>query len=181
MNIEQAFVCGIAFSLGTLCLAVAVLDLNWFFRLPKARWVDERWGRPAARLGFALIGILLVLLGVYIAVRSSLRQPAGYGIPARTYDGPSGPSQVGPEGPTYWSMNSCEPPYSPRAAVIRLINGLHTATPYNIGYRGAEKDLWQLERLNDAREMPSKSGNNGNSTQRSPTGQLTAPNRGNNP
>jgi hypothetical protein len=67
MNYEQLFVSGVAFLLGTTCVLTAIMNLDWCFRLPKAQWAIGRWGRGGTRLAFAIIGILLILLGVYIA------------------------------------------------------------------------------------------------------------------
>ena len=77
MNIEQAFVGGVAVALGMLCAAIAVFDLEWFFRLPKARWIEARWGRHGARLVFGALGLLLFLLGVYIALGGRIGFPRG--------------------------------------------------------------------------------------------------------
>ena len=68
MSIEQAFVSAVAYVLGVLCLAVACFDLEWFFRLPKAQWAQGRWGRRGARLAFGVLGVLLILVGTYIAL-----------------------------------------------------------------------------------------------------------------
>jgi hypothetical protein len=69
MNIEQAFVSVVALVLGSVCAAVALFDLRWFFRLPKAQWAEARWGHRATRIGFGLIGLILILLGLYISMR----------------------------------------------------------------------------------------------------------------
>jgi len=69
MGIEQTFVGGVALLLGSVCTAVALFDLRWFFRLPKAQWAESRWGHHATRIGFGLIGLTLILLGLYIAMR----------------------------------------------------------------------------------------------------------------
>ncbi|MCL4204079.1 MAG: hypothetical protein KJ000_16370 [Pirellulaceae bacterium] len=70
MNIEQAFVSTVAFILAAVCLCVALFDVQWFFRMPKAQWAEARWGRRGARLAFGLIGLILMLLGLYIALGS---------------------------------------------------------------------------------------------------------------
>jgi hypothetical protein len=67
MSNEQVFVSTVAILVGTLSILVAILNTEWCFRLPKARWVEARWGRRRARWAFALVGLLLVLLGVFIA------------------------------------------------------------------------------------------------------------------
>jgi hypothetical protein len=69
MDIEQAFVSVVALVLGSVCAAVAICDLRWFFRLPKAQWAEGRWGHRATRIGFGLIGLILILLGLYISMR----------------------------------------------------------------------------------------------------------------
>jgi uncharacterized membrane protein SirB2 len=68
MNLEQVFVSTVAFLLAAVCLGVALFDLRWFFRMPKAQWAEARWGRRGARLAFGLIGLVLTLLGLYIAL-----------------------------------------------------------------------------------------------------------------
>ena len=67
MSIEQAFVSTLAVLLGVVSLLVAILNLEWFFRLPKAQWIEMRWGRRRARWAFAVLGGVLVLLGMHIA------------------------------------------------------------------------------------------------------------------
>lgn len=66
MSIEQAFVGAVAIILGVLCAAAGLFQFSWFFRLPKARWAEARWGRRATRIGFGLLGLALILLGWYI-------------------------------------------------------------------------------------------------------------------
>jgi hypothetical protein len=68
MSIEQAFVSTVAFVLAAVCLGAALFDVQWFFRMPKAQWAEARWGHRGARLAFGLIGLVLVLLGLYIAL-----------------------------------------------------------------------------------------------------------------
>lgn len=68
MSIEQAFVGSVAILLGALCAAVGLFEFSWFFRLPKARWFEARWGRRATRILFGLLGLALILLGCYIAM-----------------------------------------------------------------------------------------------------------------
>ncbi len=67
MDLERAFVAGVSFALGFFGLTAGVLNWNWCFRLPKARWAERRWGRPAARGLFVVSGLLLILLGAIIA------------------------------------------------------------------------------------------------------------------
>lgn len=70
---EQVFVSSVAILLGSLGLLVAIVNADWCFQLPKARWVEVRWGRRGARLAYAALGVVLILLGIYIALR---RPPA---------------------------------------------------------------------------------------------------------
>ncbi len=67
MDMERAFVAGVSFVLGLCTLLVGVLNVEWCFRLPKARWVERRWGRLAARGLFVGLGLLLILLAAIIA------------------------------------------------------------------------------------------------------------------
>ena len=45
---------------------VGAVNLQWYFKSWKTRWLDQRLGRLAARLIVALMGILLILLGIAI-------------------------------------------------------------------------------------------------------------------
>lgn len=74
MSIEQVFVGAVAIILGAVCAAAGLFELSWFFRLPKARWIEARWGRRATRIGFGLLGLALILLGSYIAMAAPTSQ-----------------------------------------------------------------------------------------------------------
>jgi hypothetical protein len=67
--LQDMVVAGVAFALGALALASALLNLEWAHRLRKAQWVEARYGRRGARLAFALVGAALVALGVAIIAR----------------------------------------------------------------------------------------------------------------
>ena len=67
MDLERAFVAGVSCAIGLCGLIAGVLNWDWCFRLPKARWAERRWGRTAARGLFVVSGLLLILLGAIIA------------------------------------------------------------------------------------------------------------------
>lgn len=66
MNPNDLFVGGTSVILGVMCIAAAIHNHDWYFRLRKARWVEHRWGRTAARFAYAVLGFCLVGLGVFI-------------------------------------------------------------------------------------------------------------------
>jgi hypothetical protein len=68
MSGEQLFVGGVSILLGILGLVAAIHNHDWYYQLPKTRWVEARWGRVAARLAYATLGIALVVLGVVIVL-----------------------------------------------------------------------------------------------------------------
>ncbi len=68
MTADQLFVGAVAFILGLLALIAAIHNRDWYFRLPKARWIEERWGRNAVRVVYGLLGIALIALGVVIVL-----------------------------------------------------------------------------------------------------------------
>jgi hypothetical protein len=63
---EQVFVGGVAGILGLLALWAAIQNHDWFYELPKIRWIEERWGRARARMVYAMLGIALLAAGIYV-------------------------------------------------------------------------------------------------------------------
>lgn len=55
-------------ALGLLALIAAIHNRDCYFRLPKARWIQDRWGRGTARVVYALLGIGLITLGIVIVM-----------------------------------------------------------------------------------------------------------------
>lgn len=68
MTADQLFVGAVAFGLGLLALIAAIHNRDWYFRLPKARWIEERWGRSTVRVVYGLLGAALIALGVVIVL-----------------------------------------------------------------------------------------------------------------
>ena len=66
MGAEQLFVGSVAILVGFFGLVAAIHNHDWYFRLPKARWIEKRLGRTAARVVYAMLGIALVVLGIGI-------------------------------------------------------------------------------------------------------------------
>ena len=63
---EQFFVGAVAFLLGLLALLASVHNHDRYYQLPKIRWIVDRWGRTAARVCYALLGVSLLGLGVFV-------------------------------------------------------------------------------------------------------------------
>jgi len=68
MTTEQVFVGSVAILLGLFAVVAAIHNHDWYFRLRKARWIEERWGRTPVRIIYGLLGITLIALGIGIAV-----------------------------------------------------------------------------------------------------------------
>ena len=67
---EDLLVAVVALGLGTLLLLVAVLHWEWFFQLPKARWLESRSSRAVVRLIYALLGAMLIAMGSVLFKRA---------------------------------------------------------------------------------------------------------------
>ena len=66
MSNADIFVSVVAFGTGLFCLTAALLNLDWYFKLEKARWIEESYGRTFARCCYAALGAGLVLTGLLI-------------------------------------------------------------------------------------------------------------------
>ncbi|NLF72707.1 MAG: hypothetical protein GX575_27040 [Candidatus Anammoximicrobium sp.] len=66
MNRQDFFMGGLALMLALLAIGSAVHNRDAYYRLPKIRWIDERWGRRVARYVYAVAGLVLLALGVLI-------------------------------------------------------------------------------------------------------------------
>ena len=68
MQTEHIFVGGVSIILGSLALLAAIHNRDWYYQLPKTRWIEKRWGRTAARLFYAILGLVLLALGVCVVL-----------------------------------------------------------------------------------------------------------------
>ena len=68
MALQDVFVGTVAVSVGLLALTSAIGNWDWPYRLGMARRVESRFGRRGARIFYAILGALLVALGVAIAL-----------------------------------------------------------------------------------------------------------------
>jgi hypothetical protein len=68
METEHIFVGGVAIILGALAVLAAIHNRDWYYQLPKTRWIEQRWGHSAARLFYALVGVALLALGLYVVL-----------------------------------------------------------------------------------------------------------------
>jgi len=66
MQLQDVVVGLVAMAAGLFLVVVGAVDIQWYFQSWKTRWLDQRLGRLATRLIVALLGILLVLLGIAI-------------------------------------------------------------------------------------------------------------------
>jgi hypothetical protein len=62
------FMGALAITLGALALLASLLNWEAAFQLRKAQWLETRFGRPGARLSLAVLGAVLLALGVAIAL-----------------------------------------------------------------------------------------------------------------
>jgi hypothetical protein len=66
MNRQDLLMASLALMLALLAIGAAVHNRDRYYRLPKIRWIDERWGRRVARVVYAVAGLVLAALGILI-------------------------------------------------------------------------------------------------------------------
>jgi hypothetical protein len=64
----------VAMALGGFLTAVAAFNWDWYFQLPKARWLESWCGRRGVRILFGLVGVALIVLGCAIAMGFGLNR-----------------------------------------------------------------------------------------------------------
>ena len=64
---EDLLVSTVALLLGGLMIVVAIGNWDWYYELPKARWLQQACGRTGVRVIYALLGLLLLVIGLVIA------------------------------------------------------------------------------------------------------------------
>jgi len=74
---EDFFVGFIAMVLGLVPLVAALLNSDWFYSLRKSQWLERRVGRGRARLLHAVLGIVLISLGLAILMGFELYRTTG--------------------------------------------------------------------------------------------------------
>ncbi|MFT5525383.1 MAG: hypothetical protein ACI9HK_003351 [Pirellulaceae bacterium] len=62
------FVGLVACAIGAAALVAAIANWDSAFQLDKAQWIEERWGRSAARKLFGVIGLIMIGFGVLVAI-----------------------------------------------------------------------------------------------------------------
>ena len=55
---------------GGFCLLGAILNWDWFFRARKSAIIDKLFGRTGARIFYAILGVILVVGGIWFAIYS---------------------------------------------------------------------------------------------------------------
>ena len=68
MNHEELFVGTVSIVLGVAGLIAAIGNWDGYYQLDKVRWFEAVAGRRWARVAYAVIGTLLIVLGVAIAL-----------------------------------------------------------------------------------------------------------------
>ena len=68
MNVQDIFVGSVAIALGGSALLVAITNWGLPYRLRVAHRIERAYGRRTARLFYAGLGIVLLLLGTAIAL-----------------------------------------------------------------------------------------------------------------
>ena len=67
MSAERLFMITVAAVLGLSALVAAIHNHDVYYRLPKARLIEDRWGRTGARLAYVVLGLVFLALGATIA------------------------------------------------------------------------------------------------------------------
>jgi len=66
MNRQDILMAVVALLLACFAFAAAIRNRDQDYRLRKIHWIDQRWGRTAARVVYAVVGLLLTASGVAI-------------------------------------------------------------------------------------------------------------------
>lgn len=66
MNRQDLFVAALTVLIGVACLLAAVGNSESFYKLRKVQWIESRWGRPAARWFYVVLGVCMLGLAAYI-------------------------------------------------------------------------------------------------------------------
>jgi hypothetical protein len=67
MQWTDVFVGAVSVAIGLWALGSSIFNWESAYRLAKARWFEKRYGRRGARTFYAVLGILMLVLGVAIA------------------------------------------------------------------------------------------------------------------
>jgi Immunity protein 17 len=67
---SNVLVCLLSIGAGAFCLAASFQNWDWFFNNWRARIMVSIFGRGGARIFYGILGGFLVLLGLFIGVRS---------------------------------------------------------------------------------------------------------------
>ena len=80
MNVLDLFVGSVSCGLGVLALVAALANWNACYQLDKVRWLEDQWGRSTLRWIYAVVGLVLVAMGVAIAagIGPNASEPSGW-------------------------------------------------------------------------------------------------------
>ena len=67
MSLEKWFMMTVAIGLGLLAVLAAIHNHEIYYRLPKARLIEDLGGRNAVRVAYVILGLTFIGLGVAIA------------------------------------------------------------------------------------------------------------------
>ena len=66
MSIQDIFVGSVSIIIGAVAIAAAIFNIAGAYRTFVARQIETRFGRPATRVFYALLGLAMIVLGCAI-------------------------------------------------------------------------------------------------------------------
>ena len=67
-NMTDLILCLMMSAFGLAALAAAISNSETAYQSKKIQWIEHRWGRNAARAAYAVVGVLLIALGLSFIV-----------------------------------------------------------------------------------------------------------------
>ena len=77
MNYQDMFVATVAVGIALFLISSALFDWDWSYQLDKAQRIESQWGRPAARVFYITLGVILLTLAWTIASTARPVKPVG--------------------------------------------------------------------------------------------------------
>ncbi len=66
MNREHLLMAAVALVLAVLAITAGLSNRDGYYRWSKIGWIDRRWGRTAARIVYAVGGLVMALIAALI-------------------------------------------------------------------------------------------------------------------
>ena len=73
MTPQDWFVATAAVGVGVFLVSASFCNTEWCYEMSAAQSIEGRWGRSAARGYYAILGVAMIGVGVYIAATESRR------------------------------------------------------------------------------------------------------------